>query len=72
MITQLRYTIAPAYVEHLMAVKNKVEIDGLRRAYLRDGAAFVSLKVTLNVLLYDTVILGSVPGLVRGQTAGGI
>jgi predicted DNA binding CopG/RHH family protein len=29
MITQLRYTIAPPYVECLMAVKNKVEIDGL-------------------------------------------
>jgi Xaa-Pro aminopeptidase len=53
MITQLRYTIAPAYVEHVMAVKNKVEVEGLRRAYLRDGAAFVSLKVTLNVICYD-------------------
>lgn len=53
MITQLRYTIAPAYVEHVMAVKNKVEIEGLKRAYLRDGAAYVSLKVTLNVICYD-------------------
>lgn len=51
MITQLRYTIAPAYVEHLMAVKNKVEIDGLRRAYLRDGAGFVSLKLHLTLFV---------------------
>ncbi|KAF8317040.1 Creatinase aminopeptidase [Amanita rubescens] len=53
MITQLRYTIAPAYVEHLMAVKNKVEIDGLRRAYLRDGAAFVQFLAWLEGKLQE-------------------
>ncbi|KAK2464776.1 hypothetical protein APHAL10511_003194 [Amanita phalloides] len=53
MITQLRYTIAPAYVEHLMAVKNKVEVDGLRRAYLRDGAAFIQFLAWLENKLQE-------------------
>jgi Xaa-Pro aminopeptidase len=43
MLTHFRYTIAPAIIEEWKAVKNEIEIDGLRRAYLRDGAAFVRL-----------------------------
>lgn len=31
MLTHCRYTIAPPYVEYLMAVKSKGEIDGLTR-----------------------------------------
>ncbi|KAJ7646552.1 peptidase M24, structural domain-containing protein [Roridomyces roridus] len=41
MLTHFRYTVAPSYVEEMMAFKNHTEIDGMRRAYLRDGASFV-------------------------------
>jgi Xaa-Pro aminopeptidase len=41
MLTNFRYTIIPSFVEQMMAVKNEVEIDGMRRAYLRDGVSFV-------------------------------
>ena len=41
MLTNFRYTIVPSFVEHLMSVKNETEIDGMRRAYMRDGASFV-------------------------------
>ncbi|KAJ8463240.1 hypothetical protein ONZ51_g10388 [Trametes cubensis] len=41
MLTSFRYTVLPNYVEELKAVKNEVEIRGLRNAYLRDGAAYV-------------------------------
>ncbi len=42
MLTQLWCTIAQPYVEYIMAIKNDVEVGGLRKAYLHDGAAFVS------------------------------
>ncbi|KAF6744915.1 aminopeptidase-P [Ephemerocybe angulata] len=41
MLTNFRYTVMPSHVEHMMAIKNEVEIDGMRRAYLRDGVSFV-------------------------------
>ncbi|KAG9316900.1 putative creatinase/aminopeptidase [Chiua virens] len=41
MLTHFRYTIVPSHVDDMKAVKNEVELDGLRRAYLRDGAAYV-------------------------------
>ncbi|KAF7376672.1 Creatinase aminopeptidase [Mycena sanguinolenta] len=41
MLTHFRYTVAPSFVEEMMAFKNGTEIEGLRRAYLRDGACFV-------------------------------
>ncbi|KAL5523413.1 hypothetical protein ACEPAG_7586 [Sanghuangporus baumii] len=43
LLTHFRYTIAPSpsYVDEMKAVKNSVEIEGMRRAYLRDGASFV-------------------------------
>ncbi|KDQ55672.1 hypothetical protein JAAARDRAFT_133670 [Jaapia argillacea MUCL 33604] len=41
MLTHLRYTVAPAIVEEMKAIKNDVEIEGLKRAYMRDGVAFV-------------------------------
>lgn len=37
----MRYTVLPSYVDQTKAVKNQVEIQGLRNAYLRDGIAFV-------------------------------
>ena len=42
MLTHMRYTIAPSHVEVLMSVKNETELAGMRRAYIRDGIAFVS------------------------------
>lgn len=41
MLTSFRYTVLPSYVEEMKAIKNETEINGLRNAYLRDGAAFV-------------------------------
>ncbi|KAI0737462.1 Creatinase/aminopeptidase [Daedaleopsis nitida] len=41
MMTSFRYTVLPSYVEEMKAVKNDTEIQGLRNAYLRDGAAYV-------------------------------
>jgi Xaa-Pro aminopeptidase len=43
MLTHFRYTIAPSFIDSIKAVKNAVELEGLRRAYLRDGAAYVSI-----------------------------
>ncbi|KAJ3757335.1 Creatinase aminopeptidase [Lentinula raphanica] len=40
-LTHFRCTVLPSYVEHMMAVKNEVELEGLRRAYLRDGVCYV-------------------------------
>lgn len=42
MLTNLRYTVAFNKVEEMMCVKNETEIEGLKRAYMRDGASFVS------------------------------
>ena len=41
MLTHFRYTVAPSTIDDIKAVKNSVELDGMRRAYLRDGASFV-------------------------------
>ena len=42
LLTNFRYTIAPqSFVDYQKAIKNSTEIQGLRRAYLRDGAACV-------------------------------
>lgn len=40
-LTSLRYTISPAHVDQLKAIKNDAELAGFARAYLRDGAAMV-------------------------------
>ena len=41
MLTSYRYTVLPSEIEVQKAVKNEVEMQGLRAAYLRDGAAYV-------------------------------
>lgn len=41
MLGSARYIIAPSYIDELKAIKNDVELLGLERAYIRDGAAFV-------------------------------
>lgn len=53
MLTNFRYTVAPSFVESLMSIKNEVEIDGMRRAYLRDGVAFVKFFAWLESKLAE-------------------
>lgn len=45
MLTHFRFTLSPSYIEHMMSIKNDIEIDGMRRAYLRDGVSFVRSTV---------------------------
>jgi len=53
MLTHFRYTVAPSYVEHMMSIKNETEIDGMRRAYLRDGVSFVRFLAWLETKLAE-------------------
>ena len=53
MLTHFRYTLAPSYIEHMMSVKNETEIDGMRRAYLRDGVSFVRYSYIYPILVGD-------------------
>ncbi|KAI0256241.1 peptidase M24, structural domain-containing protein [Lactifluus subvellereus] len=48
MLTHYRYTVAPSIIEEMKSVKNEVEIQGLKRAYLRDGACFVQFLAWLD------------------------
>ncbi|KAF9645429.1 Creatinase aminopeptidase [Thelephora ganbajun] len=47
MLTHFRYIVMPSYVGSMKAIKNDTEIDGMRRAYLRDGASFVKFLAWL-------------------------
>jgi len=47
MLTHYRYTVAPSIIEEIKSVKNEVEIQGLKRAYLRDGACYVQFLAWL-------------------------
>ena len=51
-LTRLRCTAAPSYVDHMISVKNETEIEGMRRAYHRDGVAFVSNPPRLWITLF--------------------
>ncbi|KAG6864959.1 hypothetical protein C0991_005908 [Blastosporella zonata] len=53
MLTHYRYTVAPSFVEKMMAIKNETELEGLRRAYMRDGVAFVKFLAWLEGKLLD-------------------
>lgn len=48
MLTHYRYSLAPSLVEEMKSVKNEVEIQGLKRAYLRDGACYVQFLAWLD------------------------
>ena len=41
MLTSYRYTVLPSIIEEWKAVKNPVELEGLKAAYIRDGVAYV-------------------------------
>jgi Xaa-Pro aminopeptidase len=43
MLTHFRYTVAPCHIEVMKSIKNETELEGMKRAYIRDGAAFVSV-----------------------------
>jgi hypothetical protein len=47
MLTAFRYTVAPPIIDIMKGVKNEVEVQGLRRAYTRDGACFVQFLAWL-------------------------
>ncbi|KAF7327219.1 Creatinase aminopeptidase [Mycena kentingensis (nom. inval.)] len=53
MLTHFRYTVAPSYVEEMMALKNDTEIRGLKEAYLRDGASYVRFLAWLEAKLKE-------------------
>ncbi|KAJ6616675.1 peptidase M24, structural domain-containing protein [Mycena sp. CBHHK59/15] len=53
MLTHFRFTVAPSFIEEMMAFKNETEIDGLRRAYLRDGVSFVRFLAWLEAKLNE-------------------
>ncbi|KAJ7162266.1 Creatinase aminopeptidase [Mycena filopes] len=53
MLTHFRYTVAPSIVEEMLAFKNETEIEGLRRAYLRDGVSFVRFLAWLETKLNE-------------------
>jgi Xaa-Pro aminopeptidase len=36
-----RYVVLPSYIEEVKAIKNDVEIEGMRNAHIRDGVAMV-------------------------------
>ncbi|KAH8107636.1 Creatinase aminopeptidase [Cristinia sonorae] len=47
MLTSFRYTVLPSFVEEMKAIKNEAELEGLRNAYLKDGAAWVRWQAWL-------------------------
>ncbi|ETW81154.1 Metallo peptidase M24 [Heterobasidion irregulare TC 32-1] len=47
MLTHFRFTVLPPVVDALRAVKTEVEIQGLKRAHLRDGVCFVRMLAWL-------------------------
>ena len=48
MLTHMRYTIAPNKIQEMMDLKTEVEIQGMKRAYIRDGVAFVKFLAWLD------------------------
>lgn len=53
MLTNLRYTIATNKIEEMMCLKNEIEIEGLRRAYIRDGVSWVKFLASLEHKIVD-------------------
>ncbi|KAI9511197.1 Creatinase/aminopeptidase, partial [Russula earlei] len=47
-VDTMRYSLAPSIIEEMKSVKNEVEIQGLKRAYLRDGACYVQFLAWLD------------------------
>jgi len=47
-ITHYRYSLAPSIIEEMKSIKNEVEIQGLKRMYLRDGTRYVQFLAWLD------------------------
>jgi Xaa-Pro aminopeptidase len=72
MLTHLRYTVAPSFVDEMKAVKNETELEGMRHAYMRDGAAFVSLTKLFQDSRGLTPVTGALLGLAGGKDRPGL
>lgn len=56
-----------------MAIKNDVEVEGMRKAYLRDGVSFVRVPPVMSQKVYVRLTLsfpGTLPCVARDQTGG--
>jgi len=64
MLTHFRYTIAPSPIEEMLSIKNEVELDGMKRAYFRDGVSFVSKPLNKSFQVSNACIIrfDSLPG----------
>ncbi|KAN0103771.1 Creatinase aminopeptidase [Russula decolorans] len=51
-LTYYRYSLAPPIIEERKSVKNEVEIRGLKRAHLRDGACYVQFLAWMDEKMY--------------------
>ncbi|KAK0475799.1 Creatinase aminopeptidase [Armillaria novae-zelandiae] len=51
-LSHYRCSVLPSHVEYMISVKNDTELKGLRRAYTRDGVAFVQFLAWLDEKLY--------------------
>jgi hypothetical protein len=59
MLTHFRYTVKPPILDEIKAIKNHIELEGLRNAYLKDGASYVRAQVESSsgdVLICDHVL----------------
>lgn len=57
MLTSARYTITPCWIEKEKAVKNDVEIQGFRNAFMRDGAAMVKWLAWLDEQMRHNAVI---------------
>ncbi|KAF9263733.1 Creatinase/aminopeptidase [Marasmius fiardii PR-910] len=52
-LTHFRTMVLPSHAEHMMSIKNTTELEGMKRAYLRDGVAFTRFLAWLEAKLSD-------------------
>ncbi|KAK7436849.1 hypothetical protein VKT23_014481 [Stygiomarasmius scandens] len=52
-ISHMRCMVLPSFVEEMIGRKNPTELEGMRRAYLRDGVAFTQFLAWLDTKLAD-------------------
>lgn len=71
-LTSFRSTVAPSIVDSMKAVKNEVELEGLRRAYIRDGAAYVLLFLPMWVCILTLRFLGQMACLAGREDTPGL
>lgn len=60
-LTEPRYIVTQSIIDMMKAVKNDVEIEGLRHAYLRDGACFVRFFAWLEEMIGEGETVGPEP-----------